>query len=527
MNHILVLILLVISGCSFKKNPLKNQKKEGHNQLYSEPDQIQNEGVDQNYFKVIIAATSGISHKTNATIFSFTDLYSESNQQISVGGFDTIKSYQQILRSKYEHVLMLDSGDSVLDKNSMTNQLDYDAQTFGLGDFNRKLSSKNSTTEEDLKNFAKNSKTPFVVSNLLDLRKGKRIQWPGVQPHLIKEINGIKFGIIGIIPEEISTLTPVSNRVGLIVQDMVQSTLSEARILKNLGAEVIIVLTNQSLKCGIKQAEEQNLPVRKINFDPKIPDTCELNSPLGQFIKRLPPNLVDVVITGRNQEKVANIINTTIVIGGFNSPDSMIYTELFFEKESKSLIKEKSIIHQPVVFCREFFKETQDCFFEDQSINHKDRTPAIFLGEPIKLNPTTVFDHHLTSKNIDYYYLIEELKVDLILKPVSMNNAELRIYKIKGKDLLNLLEEDFNNGDKSRWFPVKFETKEEMLSVFIEDKTINHESYYLLATDHQTLSLRTKISNQFLEIATGNEWHNFIFNDQINIKASSNIRQRQ
>jgi 2',3'-cyclic-nucleotide 2'-phosphodiesterase (5'-nucleotidase family) len=156
-----------------------------------------------------------------------------------LGGVDYISSYLKILRQEYGKILLLDSGDifSTQDNESSFTQdfysiLGYDAFTLGLRDFNQKLPSKYKSLEPYLKDFAATSKAPLVLSNLYDLKSAQVVDWTGTLPYLIKEINGVKIGIMGILPDDIVTQTPVDNRVGLYVENMLQSTLRNARLLR-------------------------------------------------------------------------------------------------------------------------------------------------------------------------------------------------------------------------------------------------------------------------------------------------------
>jgi hypothetical protein len=100
-------------------------------------------------------------------------------------------------------------------------------------------------------------------------------------------------------------------------------------------------------------------------------------------LKRLPPQLVDVVVGGRGEDKIANFVNGVLVLGGFSKGNSLNFSEFVINTKTRKLNLEKTVVHQPVMFCHEFFKETNDCFTEDKTVNHKDRIKAQFLGTEI------------------------------------------------------------------------------------------------------------------------------------------------
>src|SRR5690606_1481839 len=105
------------------------------------------------------------------------------------------------------------------------------------------------------KQFARSSSTPLVLSNLIELKTARQVEWKGAVPYVMKDLGDVKVGIIGLLPDDIATLTPVDNRVGLFVEGMLQSTLRQARLLRSLGADIIVVLTHQGIPCGHNQAQ--------------------------------------------------------------------------------------------------------------------------------------------------------------------------------------------------------------------------------------------------------------------------------
>lgn len=381
---------LIIAGCSFKKDPLVNQVHNGHTELYSEPDAPKSFDNDD-IKRIIIAATNDIEGNFNPQPVSFKDEYEKGFQSIQIGGAQTMSAYFQVLREKYKNVLLVDAGDMFSSKVALKEvQLfyknnSYDALTVGLNDFNLKLPRGVSSSSEIFRNFAKGSDVTVLLSNLYELKTARSVEWPGTAPYRLKEVSGVKIGIIGLIPDDIVALTPVDNRVGLYVEDMLTNTLRQARLLRSMGADIIVVLTHQGLQCGHQLAQETKLPLEKVNFEPRATGVCDLTSPLGTYLTRLPPHLVDVVIAGRVQEKIANYVNGTLVLSNFGDGKSMIYAEFFYDKQRKKIIKDMTRVHQPVMFCQEFFKETDDCFPHDPSVKHKERVPAKFLGKKINL----------------------------------------------------------------------------------------------------------------------------------------------
>ena len=516
--------LLIVSACSFKKTPLENQTLKGHQELYSEPEApnpVESNPLEK---RIVIASTNDIHGNYRPELVTFKDEHQNELQNIRVGGVDVMKNYFSILREHYKNVVLVDSGDLLADANSgktvndFYSFLNYDAMTIGLRDFNIKVPESIGSSANLFKNFAKVGKVPLLVSNLYELKTARVVEWEGTKPYIIKEVNGVKVGILGLIPDDIVGQTPVNNRVGLFVENMLQSTLRHARLLRSLGAEVIVVITHQGIDCASELAHKSKLPLMKVNFEPERAGICNLKEGLGQYLERLPPNLVDVVIGGRNHLKMANFVNGTLVMGGFPDGKSFNYAEFFIDAKTKKIIPEKTIVHQPVLFCHEFFKETKDCFTEDPSVDHKSRIPATFLGKPIERDlslekkfPGLTEDktvNHIHSKDLERS--LAEFKADISFVPNSSGETQLFILPVEGRYLAKVLEEDFNQNKKEYWKPSPFKQVRNDLTLTIGGENFDPKKTYRILTDLESIQsheiLNKKINSIEAQSIANHSW---------------------
>lgn len=516
---ILLSALLVIASCSFKKSQLENQTLKGHQELYSEPEKpkLQSLGADEK--RVIIASTNDLHGNYEAESISFEDDKNKKDLKIKIGGQSVIQDHFRILRETYKNVVLVDSGDIFSKANDLDSVQNfyakngYDALTVGLRDFNLKISSDVTSNAQLFQKFAKSSKVPVLLTNLYELKTARVVEWEGTKSHIIKDVNGVKVGIIGLIPDDIVNQTPVNNRVGLYVENMLQSTLRHARLLRSLGADVIVVLTHQGIDCVSELALEAKLPVMKVNFEPQRSKICDLKNVLGEFLERLPRDLVDVVIGGRNHMKMANFVNGTLVMGGFNDGRSFSYAEFVVNTKNKKIVAEKTIAHQPVFFCQEFFKETNDCFHEDESVDHKIRVPATFLGKPIgvanvameeRINVSTPVQPVAVSKTL------VQFKADLSYVPESSGETQLFVMAITGRELVKVLEEDYNHDRKDDWQPSPFLLKDEELTISIAGVELDLKKTYRILTDLESLQkhrpLIKQVRNYEAEALMNHSW---------------------
>jgi len=486
-----------------------NQSQKGHSELYAEPSLVKAVPND-NIKRIVIASTNDIQGNYQANLIEYNDQHHDQKQSIKVGGIDFISSYFKILRKQFESVLLLDSGNLFPSNTQELNYisdfyptLGYDAVTVGLKDFNLKLPSKYHSSSELFKEFAKKTKTPLILSNLFELKTARVVEWTGTLPYILREINGVKVGIIGLIPDDIVAQTPIDNRIGLYVETMLQSTLRNSRLLRSLGADIIVVMTHQGLDCGESLAQELKLPLTKVNFEPEKSGVCDLSSKFGAYIKRLPPGLVDVIIGGRLHQKMANIINGTVVMSGFEKGKSFSYTELFVDKSNK-LLKEKTVIHQPVMFCQEFFKETNDCYTEDKTVDHKAKIPAVFLGKKVEADSSLMqkFHYYLKSKTTKASTHIRSLQsiMDFYAGDITYSYSEngeskLILLTLKGHEVISILEDDYNQGHGDKWKPSPFEINQDMLNISMSGQWIEPENDYKILTDLNSAQMHFRLKS--------------------------------
>jgi 2',3'-cyclic-nucleotide 2'-phosphodiesterase (5'-nucleotidase family) len=456
--------------------------------------------------RIIIASTNDLHGHYSPLKIIFKDKHQEEEQSTLVGGKSVISHYFEILRKNHKNVLLVDSGNIFADGMESQSVKEfyennhYDAITVGLRDFNIKIPPLIKGNAKFFEKFSKDLKVPVLISNLYDLKTARTVEWKGTSSHIMKELDGIKIGIIGLIPDDVVAKTPVDNRLGLYVEDMLLSTMKHARLLRSLGAHIIITLTNQGIDCNSMQAESNHLPVSKVNFDPNQNKFCDLDSPLGLYLKRLPPNLVDVVIGGRTNQKIANYVNGVLVMAGYEDGKSFNYAEFVIDSVTKKINFQKSVVHQPIYFCSEFFKETNDCFTEDQSINHKSREPAYFLGEKISTNKELTYQKEISRPQMkEITKNLTTFNADLSFVSESSRDTQLMIVKLSGGELAKILEEDYNQNKIKEWQPNPFILRNNELRMMISGNEIMQNKTYKILGDLESLQKHKDLENRIFK----------------------------
>lgn len=534
MNNFLVLLLLLAS-CTFKKGSLGNQTQEGHEELYSMPKAPEVSKLEKGLKRIVIAATNDIEGHYAPHAVEFKDKHNKEKQKLTIGGAEIMAHYFDVLRETYQNVVLVDSGDIFPPSGELEKvqkfyaSQKYDAITIGLGDFNLRLPGSFSSNSKFFQKFAQDSPTPLVLSNLYELKTARLVEWKGASPYVMKEVDGVKVGIIGLIPDDIATLTPVDSRIGLFVEGMLQSTLRQARLLRSIGADVIVVLTHQGIPCGHSLAQDTKLPLAKVNFEPRDKEACEVRGVLGAYLERLPPNLVDVVIGGRHNEKMANFINGILVLSSFEHGKSMSFAELIVDTQKKKVISDQIVVHQPVMFCHEFFKETNDCWPYDNSINHKERIPAQFLGRTIENNKAPKTSYSREAPYVPNYLKgMSQFKADLTFLPNTSGKSQLVKFSISGKTLIELLEKEYNLGNEENWHPNPFFIKDQFLQLYVQGNEIKTNKNYSILADLESLQSNTELRKWIIDSSTqslvGHSWASLSISDSVETKIAAPSR---
>lgn len=168
---------------------------------------------------------------------------------VSRGGESYVSSVISQARSESaDNCLLLDAGDiaqgsSLSDASrgasmvEIMNREGYDASTVGNHDLEWGI--------KPLQDMTSRSSFPFLAANLSEVGSGQLL--PGVQPYIIKELNGLKVGIVGVTTPEILDITSSDEVKDLSIsspEEVLRKTIPQ---MKREGADVIVVLSHNGL----------------------------------------------------------------------------------------------------------------------------------------------------------------------------------------------------------------------------------------------------------------------------------------
>lgn len=393
-------LLLTLAGCSWFKGK-NNERKEGHHELYSEPHTPDIGSLGPTQRRVVIVATSDWQGHLEPKTVVARDHHQPQEILLNVGGVETLARYLNILRTHYpQQVLALDAGNALAggaeSRYSSAKaifaafaELRYDALNLSSADLAAGPLLKTGTTAvaKWLPETLKKTTTPVVLGNLVDLHTATPVSWGPTQPQIIKEVNGVKVGVVGLLGDDAPKRLDPGLMNGLYVEPSLQALLKHTRSLRLKGAEVIVLMVHGGVACGEEKAKEHKLPLNKVNFNPNDAKACADDAELARFLQSLPPGLVDVVATGGAASKVANVVAGIPVVQAFAHGVAFSRVDLIYDKVKGKVLTDETVIHQPVLLCQRFFKETSDCYAEDTTVDHRELVPARYLGVEITPDP--------------------------------------------------------------------------------------------------------------------------------------------
>ena len=162
---------------------------------------------------------------------------------VEQGGMSMLKS--AIDENRDENTLLLDAGDWAqgtypggMDKGvtvvDLMSKLGYDAAAIGNHEFD--------WGREQLTQLAEQATFDVLGANVLASETGEVM--PGVAPHTIKVINGVKVGLIGVTTQDTPELGAKSNTEGVTFADTADSIKKSIPELKKQGADVLVLLSH-------------------------------------------------------------------------------------------------------------------------------------------------------------------------------------------------------------------------------------------------------------------------------------------
>jgi 5'-nucleotidase len=256
---------------------------------------------------------AGTAKAVTLSIVGTTDLHGRVFPRDGHGGVALLGGYLRNLRAARVldggAVLLLDAGDtfqggieSNLSEGALVvdayNALGYDALAIGNHDFEYgalDTASGDGATDMRgaLKAAAARAGFPFLAANVIDDSTGFPVDWPNVRPSTLVDTAGLRVGIVGVMTYDGLRQTLAANVQGLRTAPLGPTVETEARQLRERGADVVLVLSHAGGWCDWFG-------------DPSDLSSCGDEAEIFQLARQLPIGLVDGIVAGHTHAGVAH-----------------------------------------------------------------------------------------------------------------------------------------------------------------------------------------------------------------------------
>lgn len=348
-----IITILIVGGCATPKIPMK---------VLSEPDW--NPSAKSDTEKQI--TISSINY-FNSSLAPFNEHF-DNIGEIKVGGIRLIKKYTSILKKRLDNkVLLLSTGELInTNQKGGIDPILKGFEDIGVDAFHF---SENEVKKLPITKVNK-YRNKFVNSNIIELKKQAPLTSKNINNYLIRTINGVKIGIMGITTYKNTEARKHKYLNGLYFEDPVYSILKIHEYLERRGAKVFVLMVK-----GHKQCPNEKCESTKVEIE--------------QLLKRLPPNKIDLIV-GSEPELLNEEIGGIPFIQNAGSGKFISRVDLYFDSKTNKVNKTRTKIYSPIKLCSEFFKVTNDCHIEKDYYwraktdlikeNNKETIKAKFLG---------------------------------------------------------------------------------------------------------------------------------------------------
>lgn len=310
---------------------------------------------------------------------------------VQQGGMSMLKT--AIDENRDENTLLLDAGDWAqgtyaggMDQGTtvvdLMGKMGYDAAAIGNHEFD--------WGRTQLTKLAEQAAFDVLDSNVLASETGEVM--PGVAPHTIKVVNGVKVGIIGVTTQDTPNLGAKSNTEGVTFADTADSIKKSLPDLNKQGAEVLVLLSHCATDEDIKLATA-------------VPE-------------------LDVIIGGHDHEKLDEpiIIGKTIITKAGPHAKTLGQLDLVVPKKSESSAESKGM----------------KSVSSEQTL-HKPTPSNKPLSERLKRGPLP-FKH--TIHKIDSEHVQPNAEFDKELAPIAAKVDEVMSVKV-GSSTVGITRDKF------------------------------------------------------------------------------------
>ncbi|MGM0888877.1 MAG: bifunctional metallophosphatase/5'-nucleotidase [Bacillota bacterium] len=161
--------------------------------------------------------------------------------------------------------------------------------------------------------------TAYSSANIIDRKSGI----PLLPPYVIKQMDGINIGFIGVVTKETNMYVSPENRKEVEITDEVSAINRTVKILKDKGIKVIVVLAHNSAK---SEKAGANSTGALVEMAPKIDDE------------------VDVIFAGHSHEYANTVAAGKLIVQAYSNGKAFSQVNLEIDPHTKIIVKKQAKI---------------------------------------------------------------------------------------------------------------------------------------------------------------------------------------
>ncbi|MBN8252610.1 bifunctional metallophosphatase/5'-nucleotidase [Priestia flexa] len=244
-----------------------------------------------------------------------------------VGGAEYLASHLQAYQEKNPHTLLVHTGDMVggsppissLFNDEPTieflNLLNVDIGTPGNHEFDRGVAEMkrliHGESPQEKGNF-KGATAQYTSANILDKKTGETV----FRPYVIKKINGVNMGFIGVVTTDTNDFVLANSREEVMITDEVNAINKSVKQLKEQGIRSIVVLAHVSVQ------SDQN------GGNPKE-DLAEMAYKVDDE--------VDVMLGAHNHQYANTVVDDKLLVQAYSYGKAFSQVELGIDKRTEEI----------------------------------------------------------------------------------------------------------------------------------------------------------------------------------------------
>ncbi len=208
---------------------------------------------------------------------------------------------------------------------------------------------------------------PFLAANIVEASTGAPPDW--LRGTAMRDVGGIRVGIIGLTTVDTPNLTNPVNVAGLRFLPLVPVVKTQAAHLREQGAQVVVVVAHAGGSC-----EDWRNPLDL--------STCNAGEEMFALLNQLPRATVDAVVAGHTHRPLGHFVNGTPVIETSALGRSFGLITLDLDPSTRRPLVSATHIEAEVALCEQVVDGTHRC---DAGVLAKGKplVAAAFHGQPL------------------------------------------------------------------------------------------------------------------------------------------------